>query len=69
MSKSGQAFVAATQGHQFTLYAVCKELGIPLTEEQEKFQAYLERTYPAVVEEKSSFITNEGATLVEEDEQ
>jgi len=52
MSKSGQAFVAATQGHQFTLYAMCKALGIPLTKEQEEFQAYLERTYPAVVVEE-----------------
>ncbi len=53
MSKSGQAFVAATEGHQFTLYAVCRLLGLPLTKEQEEFQAYLERTYPAVVEEES----------------
>ena len=52
MSKSGQAFVAATEGHQFTLYAMCRSLGIPLTEEQEKFQAYLERTYPTMVERK-----------------
>ena len=52
MSKSGQAFVAATQGHSFTLYATCKAMGIPLSKEQEKFQAYLERTYPAVVEQK-----------------
>lgn len=52
MSKSGQAFVAATQGHQFTLYAVMKAMGIPLSEEQAKFQAYLERTYPAVVEKR-----------------
>ena len=52
MSKSGQAFVAATQGHQFTMYAVMRMMGLPLTEEQEKFQAYLERTYPAVVEQK-----------------
>ena len=49
MSKSGQAFVAATEGHQFTMYAVMRAMGLPLTEEQEKFQAYLERTYPAVV--------------------
>ena len=48
MSKSGQAFVAATQGHQFTLYAMMRAMGIPLSEEQEKFQTYLERTYPAV---------------------
>ncbi len=51
MSKSGQAFVAATQGHQFTLYAMMRMMGIPLSEEQEKFQAHLERTYPAVVDE------------------
>lgn len=51
MSKSGQAFIAATQGHQFTLYAACKAMGMPLSEEQEKFQAYLERTYPAIVDE------------------
>lgn len=49
MSKSGQAFVAKTEGHQFTLYAVMRAMGIPLTKEQEKFQAYLERTCPAVV--------------------
>ena len=49
MSKSGQAFVAATEGHQFTLYATMRAMGIPLSEEQEKFQAYLERTYPAIV--------------------
>lgn len=49
MSKSGQAFVAATQGHQFTMYSMMRMMGIPLSEEQEKFQAYLERTYPAVV--------------------
>ena len=50
MSKSANQFIAATQGHQFTMYAVMKAMGIPLTEEQEKFQAYLERTYPAVIE-------------------
>ena len=54
MSKSGQAFVAATEGHRFTLYAVMKALGIPLSKEQEKFQAYLERTYPAVIEKVDS---------------
>ena len=52
MSKSGNAYIAATQGHQFTLYAACRAMGIPLTKEQEEFQAYLERTYPAVVEKK-----------------
>ncbi len=49
MSKSGQAFVAATEGHSFTLYAMMKAMDIPLTEEQAKYQAYLERAYPAVV--------------------
>ena len=49
MSRSGQAFIAATEGHQFTMYAVMRAMGLPLTEEQEKFQAYLERTYPAIV--------------------
>jgi len=52
MSRSGQAFVAATEGHQFTMYAVMRAMGLPLTEEQEKFQAYLERTYPAVVDKE-----------------
>jgi len=52
MSRSGQAFVAATEGHQFTLYAVMRRLGLPLTEEQAKFQEYLERTYPPVVEKE-----------------
>lgn len=52
MSKSGQAFVAATEGHRFTMYAVMRAMGIPLSEEQEEFQAYLERTYPAVVEKE-----------------
>lgn len=50
MSKSGQAFVAATEGHRFTMYAMMKAMGLPLSKEQEEFQAYLERTYPAVVE-------------------
>ncbi len=49
MSRSGQAFVAATEGHQFTMYAMMRAMGIPLSAEQEKSQAYLERTYPAVV--------------------
>ena len=52
MGKSGQAFVAATEGTQFTLYAVCRAMGITLTEEQEKFQAYLESRYPPVVDKK-----------------
>ena len=51
MSKSGQAFIAATQGSNRTMYAVMKRLGIPLSKEQEQFQAYLERAYPEVVDE------------------
>jgi len=49
MSKSGNAFVARTQGTQFTLYAVMKALGIPLSKGQEDFQGHLERHYPPVV--------------------
>lgn len=49
MSKSGQAFVAATDGTAFTLYAACKAMGIPLSEEQERCQKYLESKYPPVV--------------------
>jgi len=49
MSKSGQTFIAATEGTSFTLYAACRAMGIPLSEEQEKFQAYLESKYPPVV--------------------
>jgi len=49
MSRSGQAFIAATDGSQFTMYSVMRALGLPLTEEQEKFQSYLERRYPPVV--------------------
>ena len=52
MSRSGSVFIAATEGHQFTMYAVMRALGLPLTKEQEEFQAYLERTYPAVVEKE-----------------
>ena len=51
MSRSGQAFVAATQGHQFTMYSMMRMMGIPLTKEQQACQEYLERTYPAVVDE------------------
>ena len=49
MSKSGQAFVAATEGTEFTLYSIMRKMGIPLSEEQAKFQAYLESKYPPVV--------------------
>ncbi len=49
MSKSEQIFIAMTQGHTFTLYAMMRLMGIPLTEEQAKYQAYLEERYPAIV--------------------
>ena len=49
MSKSGQAFVAATEGTEFTLYSMMKKLGLPLSKEQADFQAYLESKYPPVV--------------------
>lgn len=52
MSKSGQAFVARTEGTQFTLYSVCRALGIPLSKEQEEFQKELERRYPPIVEKE-----------------
>ena len=45
MSKSGNEFIARTQGTQFTLYAVMKAMGIPLTKSQEEFQEYLEKKY------------------------
>lgn len=49
MSKSGQEFVAKTQGTAFTLYSAMKEMGIPLSKEQEEFQKELEKRYPPVV--------------------
>jgi len=49
MSKSGQEYVARTEGTQFTLYSAMKFFGIPLSPEQEKFQAHLESKYPPVV--------------------
>ena len=52
MSRSGQAFVASTEGSQCTMYAVMRMMGLPLTEEQAKFQAYLERKYPAYAEKE-----------------
>jgi len=51
MSRSGQAFVAATEGASRTMYAMMIMMGIPLTEEQAKFQAYLESKYPAIKEQ------------------
>ncbi len=50
MSKSGQAYIAKTMGTRYTLYSVMKSLDLPLSEEQEKFQAHLESEYPAVVD-------------------
>lgn len=49
MGKSGQAYVAATEGTQFTMYSMMRMMGIPLSKEQEEFQAYLEAHYPPVV--------------------
>jgi len=49
MSRSGSEFIARTEGTQFTMYAVCRAMGIPLTKEQEEFQAYLEGRYPPIV--------------------
>jgi len=50
MSKSGQAFVASTMGSQRTMYAMMRAMGIPLTPEQEKFQAHLEKVYPPIID-------------------
>lgn len=55
MSKSGQAYIAATHGTQSTLYAAMKAMGIPLTKEQEELQAYLERKYPPVVSKEEDY--------------
>ena len=52
MSKSGQAYIAATLGTSFTLYAACKAMGMSLSPEQEEFQEYLEAHYPAVVNQE-----------------
>ena len=49
MSKSGQWYVAATQGTQFTMYSAMQKMGIPLSEEQARVQAQLESMYPPVV--------------------
>lgn len=48
MSKSGQAYVAATEGSMFTMYAVMRAMGIPLSPEQERVQQMLEKRYPSV---------------------
>lgn len=49
MSASGQWFVASTEGSSFTLYAMMKKFGIPLSERQERIQKQLEKLYPAVI--------------------
>jgi len=45
MSRSGNEYIAATQGPEFTLYAAMKRMGIPLTEGQAEYQAELEEKY------------------------
>jgi len=45
MSKSGQWFIAVTQGPQFTLYSTMKKMGLPLTERQEELQKQFEEKY------------------------
>ena len=57
MSRSGSAYIAATEGHQFTMYAVMRAMGLPLSKEQEEFQTYLEKTYPAVVNKEADVQT------------
>jgi len=52
MSRSGNAFIAETRGTEFTLYSMMRKMGIPLSKEQEKFQAYLESKYPPVAKDK-----------------
>lgn len=58
MSRSGQAFIAQTEGTRFTLYSAMRLIGITLTPEQEKFQDYLESHYPEVVDKENDEETN-----------
>lgn len=60
MGRSSNAFIAATQGASFTLYAAMRALGIPLSREQEEFQTYLERTYPTAVSKEEQDEGNQG---------
>jgi hypothetical protein len=60
MGKSSNTFIAATEGASFTMYSMMKALGIPLSKEQEEFQTYLERTYPAVVSKEEQDEGNQG---------
>jgi hypothetical protein len=53
MSKSGNWYIASTEGTSFTLYAVMKKMGIPLSAEQERCQAELEKRYPKVIVQES----------------
>ena len=45
MGRAKQEWIARTEGPEFTLYAVCRALGIPLGKQQAEFQDYLERRY------------------------
>ena len=57
MSRSSNLFIAQTQGFGFTMYAVMRALGLPLTKEQEEFQSYLERKYSTVVDKEDTYLT------------
>ena len=57
MSKSGNWYIAATEGTEFTLYSMMRKLGIPLTKEQEEFQNQLERRFPPIISKEE---LNEG---------
>ncbi len=47
-----QELIAMEFGSQHTLYAICKAMGIPLTESQVKAQEYFEKKYPAYIARK-----------------
>ncbi|MGW8177269.1 MAG: hypothetical protein ACWGQW_00510 [bacterium] len=49
MGKMKQLYIAQTMGSSFTMYAAMKAMGIPLSEEQARFQEYIEETCPPVV--------------------
>jgi len=46
MSRSGNWFIASTQGADCTLYAAMRKMGVPLTPSQEACQSQLEKMYP-----------------------
>ncbi len=52
MGRTKQEWIAMTMGSRSTLYAVMKALGLPLSPEQEKFQDYLEKKYPAIAKKE-----------------